>query len=147
MEKRRKYFIFRLLHHFFSPITENIFKMAFSLACLKEELLKILGHFYSVIKVLRCTTTSELRVMSSIVAYNPSQSLEAVEPANLIHLENHQSPNTFWQATGWDISIRETVDRIWFWELQEPAKQRELSVKGWLTVNKSALGKIRVPRS
>lgn len=51
MEKGREYFIFRLLH-FFSPITENILKITFSLACLKEEILKFLGHFYSVIKVL-----------------------------------------------------------------------------------------------
>jgi len=35
--------------------------MTFSLAHLKEEILKILGHFHSVTRVLRCTIASEMR--------------------------------------------------------------------------------------
>lgn len=55
-----KYFNFRLLH-FFSAITENTFKMAFSLTCLKVEMLTILGLFHNINKVLQCTTVREIR--------------------------------------------------------------------------------------
>lgn len=43
--------------------------------------------------------------MSCGVFHKPSQSLEAVKPANPIHLEDHRSPYIFWQANGWGISI------------------------------------------